>query len=302
MYIFHPPIFKGDYGTSFGESWEIFCQKILTLYYGTMEIEKREPPESGVDLFYKDKKIAFQCKGTIDESGKFNLTNAKKSLESALKIQNELGWEEYILCINGDITGAQKEKLEKVYKNIKVFSKPFWINICEKHPEKVQQHFRKIVDVPSEYVNNTIQRSIKIPPRVKELLKDKRSCFKVLFYSVRFDGFFQINIHPEMKISELLQMIYSLYGIPYTGSVQSEGSISIELIHEDEIFEDHTINVLETTIKQSSILMLKATVNTPILNLHELLLKESEDFTLEYMSEREDFLSNAVKSFVEKGY
>ena len=114
MYQLNPPIFVVNEETNFPDSWEVFCCKLLNLENKTSNIVRRLPPENGVDLFFPDSKIAYQCKSveTGLRSG-FNFTKIKNSFESALTIKSSLGWTKYVVCINTDLTGTQEENFKK---------------------------------------------------------------------------------------------------------------------------------------------------------------------------------------------
>jgi hypothetical protein len=89
-YLLYPPFLTVHEETNFSDIWESFCLKLLKLEYGTNEIQRRRPPENGIDLYYKSKKIAFQCKSTL-EGNKFNIKNACNSLCSALAYTRFVG-------------------------------------------------------------------------------------------------------------------------------------------------------------------------------------------------------------------
>ena len=160
MYQLYPPIFIVPEETSFADSWEVFCCKLLNLENKTSEIVRRLPPENGVDLFYSDKKIAYQCKSveTGLTSG-FNLTKIKTSYESALSIKNILGWTKYVVCINTELTGAQQENFSKELPGVTILTKSYWTSLCERYPTAVQENFKKIIPIKRQTVEEKIQNS-----------------------------------------------------------------------------------------------------------------------------------------------
>src|SRR5260370_164353 len=112
IYILHPPIFVVPEETSFADAWEAFCCKTLNVREQTDEIYRRHHPEQGIDLYFPTKQIAYQCKSV--ESGKssdFNVARALESVRVAKQVQPELGWKEYAICTNVDITGSSEKRL-----------------------------------------------------------------------------------------------------------------------------------------------------------------------------------------------
>src|SRR5690349_4350784 len=138
MYQFFPPIFIVPEESNFPDSWEVFCCKLLNLENRTSSIHRRLPPESGVDLYYPEKKIAYQCK-SVDTglTTGFNLTKIKNSYNSALIIKSSLGWEKYVVCVNTELTGAQQENFARELPDVVILTKSFWISLCEKFPTAV---------------------------------------------------------------------------------------------------------------------------------------------------------------------
>ncbi len=303
MYILHPPFFKEEYGLSFGESWEIFCLKLLKIHYKSNEIEKRNPPESGIDLFYPKEKIAFQCKSIADNNGKFHYTNAKKSLEDALKIQKELGWEKFILCINGEINGNQIKKLKEIYENIEIYSKYFWIHICENHPETIQNNFKKIIDVPSSYQTNKLKHISRIPEEIKSVMKNKGDCFPIWIYLNQKDLLIPVDIYSNMTVGNLQNIIKNLLGITEKTFIHtSEVQVICELYYQGNFIEDNNMLLKKLHIQPYDIVSLNLKIELPDIGISSLMLDEVENIISTYLLERERFLLNSIKSYMERGY
>src|SRR5437870_1273843 len=120
-YHLYPPFFEITPEPSFSDAWEAFCCLLLNLRNGTTEIRRRTPPDSGVDLTWSSTKFAYQCKAV--ESGKagdFPLSKAIDSVETALQHRASIGWDKYGICTNVDVTGAQEEKIRKVYADVEL--------------------------------------------------------------------------------------------------------------------------------------------------------------------------------------
>ena len=133
-YNLHPPYFKVPEESTFPDAWEVFCCIMLNTHNKTDNIHRRKPPEKGIDLLWREKKIAYQCKSVFDENGKFNITNAKKSLKDAIQAKQEdasLDWHTYEICTNIELTGSQESKLTSIETNIEIREKTFWWRLCD---------------------------------------------------------------------------------------------------------------------------------------------------------------------------
>ncbi|PIE94592.1 hypothetical protein CO726_13475 [Bacillus fungorum] len=303
MYILHPPFLKEEYGLSFGESWEIFCLKLLKIHYKTNEIEKRNPPESGIDLYFSDKKIAFQCKSIANSNGTFNYTLAEKSLQNALSIQKDLGWEKFILCINGEITGEQIKRLQKVYKNVKVMSKYFWIHLCENHPEVIQNNFRKVIDVPSSFQANKIKKISNIPQEIKDIMIINDKCFSIWIYISQNDSLIPVEVYKEMTVANLLTLIKNLLGITNKTFVQTEEvQVSCELYFGGEYISESNKYLVDLCIQPYSIIAFNINVELSDITVSSLMFNEERELLNSYLCERENFLLNCIKSYKTRGY
>ncbi len=121
VYRLTPPFLHLPEQTDFSKAWEGFCCKVLNLKFKTDEIYVRNPPEQGVDLFYPTQKIAYQCKSVESgKSGDFNSTHAISSYNAAQQHQQAIGWVEYALCTNVDITGTAEATLRSAIPNLTI--------------------------------------------------------------------------------------------------------------------------------------------------------------------------------------
>jgi len=250
LYKFYPPFFIVNEETSFSDSWEVFCCNLLNIENNTSNIVRRLPPECGVDLFFADQKIAYQCKSV--ESGLtsgFNLTKIKESYNSALMIKTSLGWEKYIVCINTDLSGTQMENFKRELPDVSILTKSYWTTLCNKYPSMVQENFRRFIPIQPKTVEE------KITDRFKSSYSDHLqtllnvNSFDLLFYSNRHSSVYSIPVSKDFKISDLLNILRSIFKLPppteFSGGVEVSISYSI-------IFNGKKIP-LEKTISDSGI-------------------------------------------------
>jgi len=250
MYQFFPPFFIVNEETNFSDSWEVFCCKLLNLENKTSSIIRRLPPESGVDLFFPEQKIAYQCKSveTGLTSG-FNLTKIKESYNSALSIKSSLGWDKYIVCLNIDLTGIQEANLKKELPDTIILTKSYWTTLCNKFSVAVQENFRRLIPIPQKMVEEEITESFysKYSDHLKELLKT--DSFNLLFYSNRHNSVYRIPVSKKFKVIDLLNILINFFDLPpakeFTDGVEVSISYSI-------FFNDKKIP-LEGTIGESGI-------------------------------------------------
>jgi hypothetical protein len=232
MYQFYPPFFIVNEETSFPDSWEVFCCKLLNLENKTSNIIRRLPPENGVDLFYSDSKIAYQCKSveTGLTSG-FNLTKIKGSYEAALTIKSSLDWEKYVVCINTELTGTQQENFAKVLPDAKIFSRSYWTTLCQKYSIAIQENFRKLIPIPPKTVEEQISMGFysNYSDSLKSLLN--KDSFDLMFYSNRHNSVYRIPVSKEFKIEDLLHILRGIFQLPpatkFSGGVEVSISYSI---------------------------------------------------------------------------
>ncbi|WP_342552328.1 hypothetical protein [Paenibacillus sp. FSL R7-0652] len=213
-YILYPPFLVVPEETDFSAAWESFCLKLLKLDLGTNDIEKRNPPESGVDLYFPDKKIAFQCKSIYDRNHRINKKKIKNSIDSAIKIKNSLPWDEYIVCCNENITGDFSKQLKESYSNIdiKVRGKDYWTFLCEKFSRQVERNFRTLLPLSKRTI---INHSNFVLSNSYSSLKDKfdSELIKILIYSYEHDKVYAIEIPKTLNLNELNKLLMDLFNL-----------------------------------------------------------------------------------------
>ncbi|MFK7797143.1 MAG: hypothetical protein AB8E82_06790 [Aureispira sp.] len=264
-YHFYPPFFVVSESTSFFDAWESFCRKILNLENKTHEIYKRSPPENGVDLFYKSKKIAYQCKSTQSSlDPKFNITKAVDSLKTAIKAKEEIGWEEYHLCTNIEITGKQQNTLEKVFPDIKFKPLSFWMEMCEKYPSKVRKNFRQLVKTPTR--SSPIDKIDSFEKFYTEIQREKllKDSFTILLYSDKMEKVFEFKVSKNFTGNDLIEIIrkrfslikpFEFDGFPVDKDTYGKIKVTVDLYTETNLL-DKEKSLEENQIKGQDILCL----------------------------------------------
>jgi len=148
LYILYPPFFEILPGEeSFADAWEIFCCEVLNRYEKTTEIVRRKAPEGGVDLLWREKKRAYQCKSVIDPiTNRFDVNKAVKSVKAAIAKRSETGWKTFYICSNVGITGPQENKLRKACPNVdlKLLPPSFWQPRCREQHTYLDNRFSKL--------------------------------------------------------------------------------------------------------------------------------------------------------------
>lgn len=237
MYQLYPPIFIVNEETNFPDSWEVFCCKLLNLENKTSRIIRRLPPENGVDLFFPDSKIAYQCKSV--ETGLtagFNLTKIKSSYDSALTIKSSLGWTSYVVCVNTELTGTQEENFKKELPGVTILTKSYWTTLCQKFSAEVQENFRRIISIHPQTLEQKITNGFfnDYSDKLKLLLAS--DSFELLFYSNRHNSVYRIPVSKDFKLTDLLHILKGIFKLPpateFSGGVNV--SISYSIVHNDK--------------------------------------------------------------------
>jgi hypothetical protein len=237
MYQLYPPIFIVNEETNFPDSWEVFCCKLLNLENSTSNIVRRLPPENGVDLFFPDNQTAYQCKSveTGLTSG-FNITKIKNSYASAVTVKSSLGWTNYVVCINTELTGTQEENFKKELPGVTILTKSYWTTLCQKFPSAVQENFRRIISIHPQTLEQKIQNGFynDYSNKLKSLLS--AGSFDLLFYSNRHNSVYRIPVANDFKVSDLLHILQGIFNLPratdFSGGVTV--SISYSIVHNDK--------------------------------------------------------------------
>ncbi|MGG7177435.1 hypothetical protein ACQPU1_07590 [Clostridium paraputrificum] len=209
MYKLYPPFLYINEESDFGSQWEAFCLKLIKLNLKTDDIERRRPPENGVDLYYEKDKIAYQCKSCLINSD-VNITNVTKSLRSALSIKEELGWNKYIICSNKNYTGDQVDKIKKVYENVEVKGENYWVSLCEKFPEAVRKNFRILIDLNKPIHN--YRKEIMFNPeyqKIKEKMEMNNDVY-INFCCEKHNKIYKIPMSTKLSIYEFMFMLRNI--------------------------------------------------------------------------------------------
>jgi internalin A len=144
----YPPFFEILPGEdSFADAWEVFCCDVLNRYEKTTEINRRKAPESGVDVLWREKKRAYQCKSVIDPATcRFDVGKAVESVKTALAKRKETGWKKFYICSNVDITGPQEKKLRKACPRVDMtlLTPSFWLPRCREQHARLRSRFSEL--------------------------------------------------------------------------------------------------------------------------------------------------------------
>lgn len=265
-YRLYPPFLIVPEYHSFDEAWESFCCKLLNLENKVSEIYKRKPPESGIDLYFPSNKIAYQCKSIESglDSG-FNITKAKNSVLSAQKIKTTLGWEQYQLCTNVELTGKQEEALKATYENLIIRPKSYWLLLSEKFPDQVRRNFRQLIQIPAPSIKFQEKKDFKNFYTKSQIEKLKIAKYPIFFYSEKYDSVWELYVSPSFTGRELLKIIQEGFEIPEAFEITGEAiSINKEIkvklsqkLYSNQKEVDLNVSLKANGINSNSILLLQ---------------------------------------------
>jgi hypothetical protein len=240
-----PPFLHVPEESTFADEWERFCCKLLNLEHATTEIFVRSPPEQGVDLFYPTHKIAYQCKSVESgKSGDFNTTHAIASYQSALTHQASIGWVQYVLCTNVDVTGTALTKLQSAIPRLIVLPASHWVGLCEKHPLAVERNFRVVVDVQPRHVSYRDELGDVSAVFGDAPTETSAECYTILLYSNRHDTIYRLPVRASMTVGELVNALCDLFQLPDQATFEND-QISVSLSH-SLVFEDRRMPFAQT--------------------------------------------------------
>lgn len=255
----YPPFFEIAPETSFDSAWEAFCEQILQLENKAPEIRRRTPPDNGVDIYWKEKKIAYQCKSAVynGRPGDFPVGEAIKSLKTALANKSQIGWEKYIICTNIDITGAQEEKIKEVYSDVEFLTSGYWSGVCRRHKEFVADRFRQLVRVSEDTLAKEIKDSF-YQSYVTELKKKfANGTIKLFVVSNRRKTIFEIPVAPEMTVRELIEVLRKLFNLPASHK-HIDAQITMSLSYKLKVNNEGVglLSILDETVKDEDVVTL----------------------------------------------
>ncbi|MGH1280685.1 hypothetical protein [Bacillus basilensis] len=227
--------------------------KIVKIRKINNDIERGTPPEQGVDLHFKEKGIAYQCKSVVGSISGFNITKAVKSLERALCIQKTLPWEQYIVCSNVNLTGNQITKLKEVYSNVDTKGHDYWVGLCEKYSQQVKRNFRVLLEIPSDIIHTTFN-SLEEHYLEKSKTKMEKDTLEIFFYYEKHDRVYQMKVSLDFTLKELKNIIRSFLDIP-KGLIGQNGLVYIYdfLIIEGEKQEEEDKTLRDVGIIPNSV-------------------------------------------------
>lgn len=153
--------------TSFGDAWEALCYDLLVVEHGIDGLQRLNAPDSGIDILRRPSATAIQCKS--DERGAFgslSATESVKSLKAADNARPEIHWEHYRFATNANYTGsavktimAEGTSLGISAENIDFLGPEYWIELCEKYFDRVQDRFDFRVTVTEQQVFEAFRKA-----------------------------------------------------------------------------------------------------------------------------------------------
>lgn len=153
--------------TTFGQAWESLCEILLREELGSVNVLRLRPPDRGIDMLYRPKRRAFQCKSTErGASGRIDAEESIHSLNTAIRYKQRLEWVRYCFATNADYTGAGYERIIARAKeagikprNIEFLGPVYWDQQCTTHSELVRDRFDYRVSINEKRFLEALQAS-----------------------------------------------------------------------------------------------------------------------------------------------
>lgn len=233
MYDYHlyPPFFIVPEESDFADAWESFCCKLLCLSEKNTKIYRRYAPEQGVDLYYPDRKIAYQCKSV--ESGRsrdFDANKTINSIKSALAAKSTIPWTTYVICTNVDVTGTAEKKIRNELPDVGLAPRSTWQILCEQNAGHVARYFRILVEMPQKQFTEAFDATFSsyYSDELKRKLAEKS--FDVLLYSRSYNRIFLLPASPGFKLGDLMEVLRKHFRLPESTEIKRK-QLSISLKH-----------------------------------------------------------------------
>lgn len=253
-YYLYPPFFRIEPQMSFSKAWEDFCCRLLNLEYKTTDIYIRTPPDRGVDLFWPAEGIAYQCKAVESGlTGNFQTAHVKKSLKQALDYQAQIGWRQYALCTNVDLTGPQEETLLQIYPTMKILRCGYWTELCRRFHEQIADRFQLLIPVAPMHIQQAVQDINQLYlrtylPQMQEYLQEQLT--PILLYSDKYKHIFEFSIPSTFTAHEIMLMLRGLFKLP-SPKYMREHNMTVSLEHSlhinnKEILPQQKLSELQT--------------------------------------------------------
>lgn len=211
IYELYPPFIYIPEECNFADQWEEFCLRLLKLDNKTNDIERRKAPESGIDLYYNEKKIAYQCKCNLYGT-RVNVTKIIDSLKVALSQRDEEKWTKYIICTNENLTGSQIKKIRSICKDVEFKGKSYWVGLCNDYSQYINKYFRALVPLDKELIRYT---DYMYNPKLFEISKKLQgnSNEHINFVSVKHDKIYKIPISLKISVHELIYLLREMLNL-----------------------------------------------------------------------------------------
>jgi hypothetical protein len=206
--------------TNFGEAWELLCFALLRAETSDTALLRLLPPDRGVDILNTKTGNAYQCKSS--ERGVFgtlDATDCIASLKTAVAAKSALGWNEYYLATNAQITGSGLAKIYECAAAAEV-QKPtilapeYWDGLCEKHKDLIVGFFDYRVFVSESEVIEVFQKARYYESVVAEAQTQLSSApMRITVSNNRTPLLLDLPFSSELTIEKLLDVAQELMGI-----------------------------------------------------------------------------------------
>lgn len=160
--------------------------------------------------------------------GQFPLQSAIESLKTALRVKKKLGWKEYFICTNVDITGSQEQKILEVHPEVKFYTQSFWLSCCSEFQTIVAPRFRLLVRIEEPAVLMSINK-IFLQDYAKALASSlAKSPLSLFVYSNRRKEIFRVPFSPDCTVDDVLEILIKIFQLPTARTYEAE-EVSVSL-------------------------------------------------------------------------
>ena len=206
--------------TNFGEAWELLCFALLKAETSDAALLRLLPPDRGVDILNTTTMNAYQCKSS--ERGVFGTLDAVDciaSLKTAVAARSALGWNEYYLAVNAQVTGSG---LAKIYEHATatgipkpiLLSPEYWDELCEKHRDLIVGFFDYRVFISESEVIEALQKARYYESVIAEARIQLSSApIRITVSNNRTPLLLDLPFSSELTVEKLLDVAQELMGI-----------------------------------------------------------------------------------------
>jgi len=153
--------------TNFGEAWENLCLTLLRAEHPGQPIVSLAPPDCGIDIYRQNVAFAYQCKSSErGVSGTIEAEPCIASLKRALKAQQRIGWQRYLMALNAPLTGVGFGKIKAFAASktvapdaLELLLPDYWSELCQRHRASVEALFDYRVFVSETQVIEALRKA-----------------------------------------------------------------------------------------------------------------------------------------------